>query len=132
MTVLTEYEVLSIMEQYPRTVSMDAETGAMANTLRYEEARVVLFTSRRWLTNQTAEEREQIVHEFLTMVAHHEISERLHEWSPAHVGYTVKTYRSLNSPYLTEKAEKIHAWAVKHFTEECGSTALPVYESALR
>lgn len=125
---LTEYEVLAIMDQYPRLVDIDPESGHIRNRLQYEEDRFVVFTSRAWLTCQTQEERREIVHEFLRMVAYHEVAESLTEWSPAHVGYTVRNYLGSKSTYLNSKGRQIDRWARKTFNYG----QLAIYEAATK
>lgn len=127
-TDLTAYEVTAILDQYDRLVDIDPESGRMRNRLLYTEDRVTVFTSEAWTTNFTERERAEVVQRFLTMVAHHQVSESLHEWSPAHVGYTVRTYRAMKSPYLNAKAEQIDRWARKTL----GERALPVYTNATK
>lgn len=126
-STLTEYEVLAIMDTYPRRVGIDETTGHISNRLQYEEDRVLVFESRQWLTCQTADERREIVHEFLRMVAHHQVAESHTAWSPAHVGYTVRTYRALKSPYMNSKAEQLDRWAR---SRGFSGSALEIYEAA--
>jgi hypothetical protein len=113
-TALTPYEVEAIMAQYSRLVDY-APNGSLRNRLQYEEDRIVLFQSEAWTTNFTERERAEVVQRFLTMVAHHDVAESLHNWSPAHAGYTVRIYRNSGSSYLEDKAQKINRWAETYF-----------------
>jgi hypothetical protein len=96
--------------------------------ITFLENRFVVFTSEGWEFGRTSQKRiVEIVNRFVTMMAWHEICEARNQWSPAHVGYTVRWKREMGTGAQVESADKLEAYAKTVFDE----AQMTVYRSAL-
>lgn len=98
--------------------------------LSYAENRYILFTSEPFDEGTSQDQRREIFARFLTALAFHQAAEITDQWSPAHVGYTVRTYRETRVLYLMDKADRIDDRATDWFGDN--PEAWYVYVNSLK